>query len=201
MQVSILCTLASCTLACLVFFVSTDEVIDIDSEHAEHNGPFIMYCFLTDVLEGGKLHDGYDIIVQVDINNVTNDKYKAWLISLHSIIIQILTLSHAALFEMEKYFKAHKVAGHPHCTQSQVAHEVAIINIVDRPSRQTKKILLQFPSDAVLSNKHYSPDTVNVEIDYHSVPVQTLYQPAGSKAASILTCFLHWKVSTVGGEP
>jgi hypothetical protein len=160
-----------------------------------------------DVERKGILHNGITIEADCDPRDFMAGKFKARLDSSapNEILIELPSMRHSKLNESEK-FKPRKVAFQINCPRTQEAEDVARNKILSDPERQKKHILLRFPEDMILTNKHYSPDSQeggdNIEMEI--VYIETTWTVPESnpvKTYPMLESVVQWKVSIVEDEP
>jgi hypothetical protein len=201
-------------VAFLLFFLTSlllvvpppPEIIDVNIERPECNREVTVF-HLNSVDIDGALYDGYEITVDGDMRDVIADKYKAWLRSHNEVVVQIpsigtVFLNNAAFFN--ERMKEAKV----HCARTQESHDVARNKILKDEKRQTKRLLLRFPSDKELSNTVYSPKSLGGEIELQVVPIKTEFIIDAGDASDttrkhkFMTTIarVSWKIAVIGKE-
>ena len=177
------------------FFCCLTGVIDVDIRHVENNGEFEVFV-LTDVLKEGVLHNGYEVVIYADLEDVIAGKYKAVLSNDHEILVDMPSISRSFLDDSEELVKQQKAAK-VHCQRTQEAHDVARNGILKDVKRQTKCRLLRFPEDLdPLSNIIYSPQSTDGEIEISPFPLKRSFDIKG-KAHTSTVVRVSWKVSTL----
>jgi hypothetical protein len=170
-------------------------VIDVDIHHVENNGEFEVFV-LTDVNKEGVLHNGYEVVIYADLEDVIAGKYKAVLSNDHEIIVDMPSISRSFLDNSDELVKQQKAAN-LHCQRTQEAHDVARNGILKDVKRQTKRRLLRFSEDLdPLSNIVYSPQSTDGEIDISPFPLKRSFKIKEKEFNSTIVR-VSWKVSTL----
>ena len=147
-------------LTAAFFFFPGIQVIMADLEHPERNRELSVQPFWN-VEQKGILHNGILIEATCDPRDFMAGKFKARLdpsSGSNEIVIDFLSVRHSKLKEAN-LFNATKAAWNINCARTEEAENVVRNKILADPKRQKKQLLLRFPEDMVLSNKHYSPDS------------------------------------------
>ena len=183
------------SLTSMSFVISAEELIEVDVEHSERNhGVYILY--FTNVENDGILHDGFEVTLEVDFRDLLDDKYSAHLLpSGNEIMLRMPSMSYSFLYESEKYDEQLKNVG-LHCPRTQEAQDVERNHILSDNARQTRLVLLRFPSHMELSNLIYSPKSQDGEIDFEPVSYASNAEFNGQIFPMIKTR-VSWKVSLV----
>lgn len=178
----------SFSLTSAFFIISSNFAarIDIDIENPERNREVKIIPFVN-VVQDGVLHNGFDIAIDaIDMRDYVQDMYKAELISANEILLKMPSASHAWLNEPRT----------ANCPRTQEAYEVARNSILLSDDRKIKLLLLRFPGSITLSNQHYSPQSMNGEIECDFAMKDTSFTFDGKNLKSVVTT-VFWKVSVV----
>jgi len=180
------------------FFCCLTGVIDVDIRHVENNGEFEVFV-LTDVLKEGVLHNGYEVVIYADLEDVIAGKCKAVLSNDHEILVDMPSISRSFLDDSEELVKQQKAAK-VHCQRTQEAHDVARNGILKDVKRQTKCRLLRFSQDlGPLSNAVCSPQSTDGEIKVEPFPLKHDFTVKTNALTSTIVR-VSWKVSVVEVE-
>ena len=156
--------LSSIPLVCIVFSLhfarplllskTTVRVHHVDVEHPEQNGDFTIVPF-TDCEKEGKLHNGFDILIDGDIPDYINERYKARQVAPCDILVSRPLARFPYHEHFDKFFDILKESNE-FCERTKVAHDITrnVIRIDD--SRKNKHVILRFPDEMPLSTRYYS---------------------------------------------
>jgi hypothetical protein len=175
----------------------------MDLLHPEVNGELKVHPFVN-VEQNGVLHNGIALKIKCDPRDYIAGKCKAHLQpSMNEILVEIPSMSHDELHEFEKINAMKKALG-IHCPRLEEAENVARNEILASPDRQKKCFLLRVPDEMILSNKHYSPESQENEIENDIVFIETGWDVPLSnppKNYPMLAAWVLWKVSIVEVQP
>jgi hypothetical protein len=168
------------------------DVIEVDINCPERNREVKVVQF-RDAEIDGILHNGFEIIMEGDLRDLMLDKYSAKLVSDNEILISMPSASHYWLHEPELYFNKCK-AFNIHCPRAREAHDVARNDILADEERQIRSLLLRFPENTILSNRHYSPKTTDNDLEFEVVPFQTTFVLLGKQFTTTVATIV-WKIA------
>lgn len=153
----------------------------------------------TDVNRDGVLHNGFEIVAFADdLRGVYENLYQAYLFSGNEILVKMPSTPYVFLKEFDMLATKMKDAN-AHCERTQESHAVARNKIIQDKDRQTKHLLLRFPSEVDLSASPYSSQMANNELDIIVVPYVYQYDLDGRKWTTT-GARLSWKVSIIEAE-
>lgn len=183
----------------LIFFFHhrLKETIPVDTKRPENNRGIGIFEF-TDLEKDGHLYNGYQITMEGDIRDFMEDHYKAQLVG-NAVLLRLPALSYSFLNDQEEYEKRAKSAD-LFCPTTEEAHQAARKRIERDASRRERLVLLEFPENLELSNKPFSPDSTDGEIDFDLLPI-TIHVPVGEKELPMTITRISWKVSVAEMEP
>lgn len=125
-----------------------------------------------DHTDNGVLHNGFGIeVLGADFAMYKEGKYKAWLRTTHSVVVQFPTapssfLKHVLLYQRER----NRLGGHSETYE--VARRVVLNRLLANVSRQTYTVEFVFPEEYELSNIVFSPNSAPLgQIDPQVTPV------------------------------
>jgi hypothetical protein len=182
---------------CFDLCVKPKETIQVDTKRPENNRGIGVFEFI-DLEKDGILYNGYQIIMEGDIRDFMEDHYKAQLVLGSAILLRLPALSYSFLHDQEEYEKRAKSAD-LFCPSTEEAHQAARKRLERDASRRERLVLLQFPDDLELSNKPFSPDSTDGEIDFDLLPI-TINVPVGEKELPMTITRISWKVSVAEKE-
>ena len=135
---------------------SVHEVINIDLNHPEQNGQFLVVPFM-DIEKDGALQNCYEImIVDSSLQDFLHDKYKAWKIRSNELLISMPSAPYHYLEEFSEFFEELKKVPGNHCKCVQLGHDVACNAIINDDTHHLKHILLHFLKEVVLNCWNYA---------------------------------------------
>ena len=175
--------------------------------YPERNRELSKVSAFWDVEQNGILHNGITIQANCDPRDYMAGRFKARLnpAKPNEVLIELPSMRHSDLHEAEK-FKERKTAFGINCTRLQEAEDVARNKILTDPDRQKLDIVLRFPDDMKLTNKHYSPDSQEEDdnIDDELVFIETVWEVPNTgpvKKHNMIEAKVEWKVSIIEAEP
>lgn len=157
--------------------------------------------FSPNTKRDGKFHDAYEIAVDGDFHDFLQGRFKAWLHSSNSVLVQLPSMDFSWLFEPELINNSIDSTGYS-CDQTKDAHMVARNQIIANEDRLTNLFMLRWPREAPngaaqqLTNIIYSPNSMDGEIQMEMVPFKSEFELAGKKYATTRV-HVRWKVSIV----
>jgi hypothetical protein len=155
------------------------EIINIDIVYPERNWEVKVIQF-RDAEMNGILHNGFEISMEGDLQDLMKDKYKAQLVRDHDILISMPSSSHYWLHEPKEYFDQVTAFGID-CPCTKEAHDVAQNAILSDKNCHVKLLLLYFPEQMALSNHHCSPNAGDHELEFKVVPFTSTFGLLGKK--------------------
>jgi hypothetical protein len=168
------------------------EVIEVDIDHPERNREVKVVHF-RDANKNGILHNGFEILMEGDLRDMLDDKYSAKMVQENEILISMPSASHSWLYEPCNFFDKCEAFGIG-CARSLEAHNVARNDILKKKDRLTKQLLLRFPVPIILSNRHYSPNTADNDLEFEVVPFETSFLRMGKTFTSTIST-IFWKIA------
>ncbi|CAB9504247.1 expressed unknown protein [Seminavis robusta] len=169
------------------------EVIQVDTKFPENNCGIGIFEF-ADAENGGYLHNGYEITMEGDVRDLVADAYKATLVGERDILLRVPAMSYSFLHNHEEFQKRAK-SNDLYCPSTEEAREQARKRILKDPSRQDRFILLEFPEGVKLTNKIFSPESTDGEIDFDLMPITIDVELNGKELPMTITR-ISWRVTT-----
>lgn len=154
----------------LLYYTVDFERIHVDIHSPERNGPVIVQSF-TDVEVNGILHNGFMLLLHVEMEDYVSDRFQARLVSSNEVLIRMPSVPNSWLKNMDPFFAFLDEVGES-CNRTVLGHQVASNAIAGDTERQTKHLLLTFPESIVLDSRHYVLDD-NQELQHTCVPIDT----------------------------
>lgn len=179
----------------LPYILPPDDVvvIDVDINRPENNREVKVIKFMN-VVKDGVMHNGFEIILDGDMQDFLADKYHGKLISDHEVLLTIPSMNHAYLHDLESFYNKQKFY-ETFCPRSQESHDIARYAICADSNRQSKKLLLRFPDDLVLSAAHYhAKDAPEGELNCDMIDHDAGFTWNGRVFVNMLYT-VQWKVS------
>ncbi len=139
------------------------------------------------------MHNGFSIEINVDIRDVKNQQYHAFLLpDKHRVLIKMP--AQCATFTLDYNVVAQKEK--QKCEKVVEARNVSRHAIQDSPDRVWKNVILSFPGYMELSNLIYSPNASDGGIKMTFVPYAHKVS-LSNKEYSALFCRVMWKLHLV----
>jgi hypothetical protein len=131
--------------------IRTADLIEVDLECPENNREVIVLT-INDVLHNGNLYNCYDIALKIDMRDAIIDgRCTAFLVSANEVLVSYPAMGFD-LSTDSKMRNARLQALCKHDVQVEMAQNIWINELRRSPARMTKRLLLRFPDDVMLSN-------------------------------------------------
>jgi hypothetical protein len=178
--------------------------IPVDTVKPENNGGVMVLPFsdveIANVEIGTFLLNGVALEKHVDIRDLSSNKYKAFLVSDHEVLLVEPAVPFPFLHLSEKVYEKQEAHG-LYCDRAQQGREVVKNAILHDKGRQTKRIMLVFPDEYPLTMEHTSRDNKKTgEIPFELIPIQSEYT-VGGMVHKITDVFMQWKLHYIEETP
>ena len=160
------------------------------------NGPVNIFKFLNHEIPP-TVWNGYEIAMEVDMQDYTNNKYNAYLYTSTEVLIVMPVMSHGFMNENAEYDRIVAATGpKPQC---KLVRNTLGTKLSDNKRLQKKYVLLKF--DNLLTNEPFSPNASarNEQIEIEIIPVTTSFQFEGM-AMNTTVGHISWRVGIVEQE-
>jgi hypothetical protein len=160
------------------------------------NGPVNIFKFLNHEIPP-TVWNGYEIAMEVDMQDYTNNKYNAYLYTSTEVLIVMPVMSHGFMKENAAYDRIVAAVGpKPQC---KLVRDTLRTKLSDNERLQKKYVLLKF--DNLLTNEPFSPNASarNEQIEIEIIPVTTTFQFEGM-AMNTTVGHISWRVGIVEQE-
>lgn len=192
----VLCFANKISVSFFRHFTVDYEVVHVNLERPEKNHGFLIVPFVN-VKTDEHVHNGFQILIDGDLRDYYDDKYKADLVGSHQILIKMPSVSRTYLEDFDLVYEA---LGSENVPQIELAHEILRNALKDKKERQERHVLLQFPKsiDPGLCTKHYKADTASqteLDCDYVDIMPKFACPYDGKNTKEQLACFVFWRVT------
>ena len=160
------------------------------------NGPVNIFKFLNHEIPP-TVWNGYEIAMEVDMQDYINNKYNAYLYSSTEVLIVMPVMSHGFMNENAAYDRIVAAVGpKPQC---KLVRDTLRTRLSDNERLQKKYVLLKF--DNLLTNEPFSPNASarNELIEIKIIPVTTSFQFEGMPMNTPVG-HISWRVGIVEEE-
>lgn len=174
----------------------TAGIIDVDVE-SPFNNREVVITYLAKLNVSGIFRSVYRIdLDNLDIRDVLANSYVLRLVPDHpnwaELSMPFCCYTRRNEVEAAKLLEVEKDEGHSIQNIQDVMDEAR-----NSIHGKTKKLLLRFDEDVVLTNECFSPGTMNNVVDFAMLPVETSFVFTATKTYGITTTCLSWMVATV----
>lgn len=190
---------------CFVFFAFACDsqyflrtVIEVDKDDP-YNNREVVITYVPAEKVGGRLRTIYRVdIDNQDLRDVLADMFVLRLVEDHpnwaELTMPTCCYTRRVAEEALKMRAVEHEEEHfiPHVQHAMDAARNAI-------GDKTKKLLLKFEDNVILSNDSFLPDSINGKVDYTMLPVESSFQFGANKAYGITTTCVSWRLTTVEG--
>lgn len=160
-------------------YLATVIVINVDVDFPEQNREIKVVPFNNVVQDDGVLHDGFDLMMDCDVHDFLNGRYKAELVpGSNKVLITMPSASHTYLHGFGSFFDELKKSPEDYCACAELGHDIVRNAIIaGDEARKTKKLLLCFPEHIVLSTRHYcKAGASKTELKSDMIPFETKFK-------------------------
>jgi hypothetical protein len=172
--------------------------IKANVRHPEGNRELTIFNFIGKKKQG-KLHNGFSIEMEVDIVDVKQGLYSAFLLPNRRGHVFFKVPGQTAMYRIDHpLIKASEKT--MHCERIQEARDISRNAIQNDEARASKHILLKFPGQEMeLSNSIYTPDSQDDKIKMIVAPYQSKVT-IGATEYQTMKCRVIWKVHVIENE-
>lgn len=134
-------------------------VIDVDLTHPERNREVFVFEFKDWKDSDQKIFDGIEVAMFVDLRHFKENRYRAWVIGNHEMVVLMPTAPYSFIYDHGSYDAAARASHGQDYTTFEQSHVDLRNDIIRSPAiRLQKYVLLRFPTHIDLNNSTFSGD-------------------------------------------